>query len=210
MTTPHRPPDVGGLVAHLVEGYEDGRTNAPLLERVRELVVPGAGPAEERKTLIRKAPHAPSPVADGALHLVDEVEAAGLAFEVALRRELGFAYLYRTRTRANADRALRALPALAEALGLEHDLTVELVDVLGRLHNRATGMTGHRQPWLKVPEPCPECGAKSLRQRPEDGAVVCFYGPCREDNDGQRREWAQHELRWVGRLIEAAAAEGSP
>lgn len=206
MTAPTRPHTVTELVTQLVDHYDDGRSTRPLLDRVRELVEPGAtGPTDELKQQQRKAPASPSPVTDHALNIVDDVERAGRDYEAAARHALGFGRHPRGSSTRNSLDALRALPALLDALPADHELTELARDRLATLHARAATLTGHRQPWLRLPFPCPECDHRTLRQRPADHAVVCLAPDCR-DEDGNRREWDEHAFRLLGRIVDSLEA----
>lgn len=197
------------LVSELLEFYDDDRSTTPLLERVRELADPGAtGPTDERKTLVKLAAVAPSPVADGPFHLLGDVAADARLFELDLRHALGLPARPRGGSGANTAAALRALVVLTEALPEGDELAVRVEERLAHLHSRARLLTGHRQPWPRVPLPCPVCEAMSLRQNPRDGSVRCVRPSC-TDGEGRRTAWAEAELGWLGRLADATRTEAS-
>lgn len=200
------------LVRELLDHYEPegDRSNAPLLDRVRELVDPGSsGPSDDRKTLVRKAAVAPSPTADGPFHLLGDVRADARLLELDLRAALGLHPLPavdaqgRRQRRGWSDRntadALRALVVLTDALP-DDPLTERVADRVAHLHSRARLLTGHRELWLRVPVACPVCECSSLRQNPRDGSVRCVRPGC-VDDAGERTSWSVQELGWLGRLV---------
>lgn len=75
------------LVLELVDKYDDDRSTVALLERVAELVEPGsAAPRdpEGKPAKVGSAAHSPSPVTDGALHLLTDVHAGVRDLEARL------------------------------------------------------------------------------------------------------------------------------
>jgi hypothetical protein len=191
------------LVVELLDHYDDDRTTAGLLARVRELVDPGVEGPQERKQLVSKAPAAPSPVSDAPFHLLTAVEADARHYERALRRELDYTPLRRGGSWDNTVSALRALPALVLGVGEDHPLAEEVRTALSRHRHAVLLLTGHRERPLIVPDPCPECRCHSLRQRPSDGAVGCTTPSC-------RASWSQAELGWLGRLVTHTSSTPSP
>lgn len=196
---PQHPAElVAELVAELLDKYEDrdGRSNLPLLERVAELVEPGNDRPRDQNGGAKKPgkrPVAPSPVADGPLHLLTDVQAGARDLEATARRARGFTTWPRGDSAANTRAALEALGQLVAGLDPGSTVALDVLHSVKRWHMRARDLIGARQAWTPLRgHVCPYCGLASLRQRPRDGALVCITPTCSTAPAGEpqvRPEW---------------------
>ena len=206
------------LVRELVDTYErddTDRSNLPLLVRVAELVEPGSAAPRDpdgKPARIGAAAHSPSPVADGPLHLITDVQAGVRDLELTLRRARGFADLPRGGSPRNTHQAIRALPLLVDGLPRNLAPVEDTLQALQRWHSRARDLIGALQRWTPLRgHVCPYCEYASLRQRPRDGALVCITPTCSTAPPGEpqvRPEWAFAEYGRAQLVI--VSSEASP
>lgn len=184
------------LIDELVDVYDDGRTTAPLLDRVRELLEPGSRPSREGAPP-GKRPAAPLPVESGPFDLLTDVHSGIRDVERTLRKRGGFGPIPRGRGDRGTRDALRALPALLVQIPPDSPLAADAYLRVVRWHRQARILTGHRDVWARLARhSCPYCGAESVRVRP-DGVLVCLTPSC-TDPAGERPSWVLSDLAAEG------------